>query len=201
MGGESRSHCTVLRPGLAPAGDLLSLASPRESKQREGDPKSGSLRLRYGQPALLDSGGGPQNSPAAQTTAALIPPPSALLSPATRDKRERKPIQQGYAAACPWEVRYLSFVFLFFPPLVNAPRSAGSGGSGLALSERSEFSQPPTGPSTAGCPVAQRRGRRHQGRLSFAYFSLAKQRKVSCCRATPGPRTQQSLSTHGATKC
>ena len=31
-------------PGLAAAGDSLSLASPRESKQREGEPKSGSLR-------------------------------------------------------------------------------------------------------------------------------------------------------------
>jgi len=28
------------RPGLAPAGDLLSLASPRESRQREGEPDS-----------------------------------------------------------------------------------------------------------------------------------------------------------------
>ena len=33
--------------------------------------------------------------------------------------------------------------------------------------------------STAGCPVAQRRGRRQQGRLLFAYFLLAKQEKVS----------------------
>ncbi|WP_415838344.1 hypothetical protein, partial [Polaromonas hydrogenivorans] len=29
-------------------------------------------------------------------------------------------------------------------------------------------------------------GPRQPGRLSFAYFSLAKQRKVSCRRATPG---------------
>ena len=56
----------------------------------------------------------------------------------------------------------------------------------LSEAQRSEFSQTPAGPSTAGCPGAKRRGRRHQGRLSFAYFSLAKQRKVSCRRATPG---------------
>ncbi len=37
----------------------------------------------------------------------------------------------------------------------------------------------PAGPSTAGCPAAKRRGRRHQGRLLFAYFLLAKQEKVS----------------------
>jgi len=33
-------------PGLAPAGDSLSLASPRESKQREGEPDSSALRAR-----------------------------------------------------------------------------------------------------------------------------------------------------------
>jgi len=38
------------------------------------------------------------------------------------------------------------------PPLVYAPRSGGSGGSGIALSERSEFSETPPEPSTAGCP-------------------------------------------------
>ena len=32
------------KPGLAPAGDSLSLASPRESKQREGEPDSSALR-------------------------------------------------------------------------------------------------------------------------------------------------------------
>ena len=53
------------------------------------------------------------------------------------------------------------------------------------LSEASSSETPPE-PSTAGCPGAPRRGRRQQGRLSFAYFSLAKQRKVSSRRATPG---------------
>jgi hypothetical protein len=45
----------------------------------------------------------------------------------------------------------------------------------------------PAGPSTAGCPPsASEGGRRQQGRLSFASFSLARQRKGSCRRATPG---------------
>jgi hypothetical protein len=47
------------------------------------------------------------------------------------------------------------------------------------LSPQGEFAARPRFASSAGCPGAQRRGRRHQGRLSFAYFSLAKQRKVS----------------------
>ncbi|MGH8857751.1 MAG: hypothetical protein ACREXG_06950, partial [Polaromonas sp.] len=53
---------------------------------------------------LLDSGGGPQNSPSAQTTAALIPPPSALLGPAKTgqaDANTEFKYQQGHAVACP----------------------------------------------------------------------------------------------------
>ena len=51
------------------------------------------------------------------------------------------------------------------------------------LSPQGEFADSPRFASSAGCPGAQHRGRRHQGRLSFAYFSLAKQRKV---RRLPG---------------
>ena len=45
------------KPGFAPAGDSLSLASPRESKQREGDPMVWDPPLRYGQPAVLAENG------------------------------------------------------------------------------------------------------------------------------------------------
>ncbi|MET3493088.1 hypothetical protein ABIC90_000121 [Variovorax boronicumulans] len=48
----------------------------------------------------------------------------------------------------------------------------------LSATKWSEFCETPRTASTAGCPVATRRGRRQRGRLSFAYFSLAKQRKV-----------------------
>ncbi len=40
---------------FAPAGDLLSFASPKESKQRKGDPTARVPPLRYGQPAVLAS--------------------------------------------------------------------------------------------------------------------------------------------------
>ena len=56
---------------------------------------------------------------------------------------------------------YWGLVFVFGPrsrlALLDAPRSAGSGGSGIALFERSEFRETPPEPSTAGCPGAQRR--------------------------------------------
>ncbi len=65
-----------------------------------------------------------------------------------------------------------------FPRRHALASSAGLGGTGRALSERSEFSPTPPGPSNAACP--QRSGETaHPARFSFAYFSLAKQRKVS----------------------
>jgi hypothetical protein len=54
--------------------------------------------------------------------------------------------------------------------------SAAADGQGLALFERSEFSQTPADASNA----AYRRSRAtHSARLLFAYFLLAKQEKVS----------------------
>ena len=42
---------------FAPAGDSLSFASPKESKQRKGDPTVCVPALRFGQPAVLASSG------------------------------------------------------------------------------------------------------------------------------------------------
>ena len=73
-------------------------------------------------------------------------------------------------------------------PVEAGPRSAGFGGSGIALFERSEFSETPPNPSTAGCPERSA-GTQTAGRLSFGYFSLAKQRRsTSPAGARPGLR-------------
>ena len=63
------------RPGLGPAADLLSFASPKESRQRKGDPTCRVPSLRCGQPAMLGRGAVLRNSLRAwqrsvQTTAA-----------------------------------------------------------------------------------------------------------------------------------
>jgi hypothetical protein len=50
----------------------------------------------------------------------------------------------------------------------------------------------PAEPSTAGCPQRSV-GTQTGGRLSLGYFSLAKQRKVTSCRATPGILHPNSL--------
>ena len=58
-------------------------------------------------------------------------------------------------------------------------------GSGPQLFERSEFCGPPPESSSAGCPQRSV-GTQTAGRLFFGYFLLAKQKKVTSRRATPG---------------
>jgi hypothetical protein len=62
-----------------------------------------------------------------------------------------------------------------FPPLA-APRSGRFGGSGLALFERSEFSQTPPNLSTAGCPKRSA-GSQTVGAISFSLVFLVRTRK------------------------
>ena len=67
---------------VAPAGDSLSFASPKESKQRKGDPTVCVPALRFGQPAVLASSGVSLELAAlrfAQTIASPDPLAAALL--------------------------------------------------------------------------------------------------------------------------
>ncbi len=179
-----RSSC---KPGLAPAGDSLSLASPRESKQREGDPMVWVPPLRCGQPAVLAESGVEPELAALRQSLALIH--FRLRSSAQPDgwgnesgcgearTRKARPRQSPMAIALPPP-----------PPFCMRRGAQGQTDQGSRLSEpKASSSETPAGPSTAGCPRSvSAGGRRQQGRLSFAYFSLARQRKVSCRRATPG---------------
>ena len=61
-------------------------------------------------------------------------------------------------------------------------------GSGPQLFERSEFCGPPPESSSAGCPQRSV-GTQTAGRLFFGYFLLAKQKKVTSRRATPGQQS------------
>ena len=180
------------KPGLAPAGDSLSLASPRESKQREGDPMVWVPPLRCGQPAVLAENGVELELAALRQSLALIR--FRLCSSAQPDGWGTKmqiPIRGGENALCasspepgPESDSY--------PPFCMRRGAQGQTDQGSRLFEpKASSSETPAGPSTAGCPAAKRRGRRQQGRLSFAYFSLARQRKVSCRLAIPGMLANQ----------
>src|SRR6516164_8395875 len=73
-------------PGLAPAGDLLSFASPKESRQRKGDPAVGVPALRSGQPAVLAFRGVRSNTrgPDPRKAALLGTPRRAWVGPLLR---------------------------------------------------------------------------------------------------------------------
>ena len=179
------------RPGVAPAGDSLSFASPKESKQRKGDPQSGSPS---GQPAVLEASGVWLNS-LRSNNASPDPLPSALLGPA-RTGGGRSPDFQ-FNKYAPWrvlvglgdsdvglDVRILGCSDFRTPRRNEEASSASADGSGLALSERIEFSQTPAGLSN---PAYRRSRATNPARLSFAYFSLAKQRtSESAAGASPG---------------
>jgi len=79
-------------PGLGPAAELLSFASPKESSQRKGDPAVCVPPLRCGQPAVLDYGGGPQNSLRSNSCG---PDPAYVCAP----RRSQKGLETEHAIA------------------------------------------------------------------------------------------------------
>ena len=87
--------CAAGKPGVAPAGDSLSFASPKESKQRKGDPQSGSLRCASGNLRCSKQSGSPQTR-CAQTARGPNPPVSALLSPARTGGGQSPDVQYQY---------------------------------------------------------------------------------------------------------
>ncbi len=86
------------------------------------------------------------------------------------------------------------------PPPVGPGRGAQpKAGQGSRLSEpKASSSETPLLASTAGCPAAQRRGPGPSGRLFFGDFLLAKQKKVTCRRATPGQQENAHFRDSGS---
>ena len=176
------------KPGLAPAGDLLFFASPKKPKEKKGDPmvRVPCAALR-GNLRCSTKAGSRSNSPLAQTIASPDPLLPALPGPARRvggtnadtGRRGRAKRVLAGARSRPHH-----------PSVCAEERRSSRIRASDCLSAASSSSTP-AGPSTAGCPRSDSAGgRRQQGRLFFAYFPLAKQKKVSCRRATPGQPTQ-----------
>ena len=103
------------------------------------------------------------------------------------------PMQEALRASCTPDLKF----GLGFCPLSCFPHLSGCAGersrqrirASDCLSAASSSSTPFSA-STAGCPEAQRRGPGPSGRLFFGDFLLAKQKKVTCRRATPGQQPQ-----------
>ena len=207
----------VLLLGLpgSPGGESLFFASPKKSNQKKGDPVRRpfvSLRACCG----AQKKRGHAQTRCAQTSACPDPLFPALLtssprvwgggfecgfgvSPHPRPLPEGegvKPKSWNSLSFCPlslWErvrVRASPNPNSFPPPVLAEPSSADGGGmpGQTCLSAASCLDRR----RNRAAQVARRVsvGTQTAGRLSFGYFSLAKQRKVTRCRATPGKPCQ-----------
>jgi len=170
------------------------------AKQRKGDPAVCVPPLRCGQPAVLGPGGVSLELASLRQSRSLIR--LNLRSSAqtegvgARNTNSRQPNtkpeylkKQGHAMAGPclsWSSLSWGSVF----GIRTAPSWLGraaqmEAGSGPQLFERSEFCGPPPESSSAGCPKRSV-GTQTAGRLFFGDFLLAKQKKVTSRRVTPG---------------
>ena len=182
-----------------PAADLLSFASPKESRQRKGDPAVCDPSLRYGQPAVLAFGGVSQNSLRSNSCEPL----SAKSCAPRRSQRGAVRAIAALGHGCLSGHR-------FARPCCSSPSPlwGGGWGEGRAVDtgravDRSDALTPALsvafyrrereqdgaqeeggcaersdGPSGIARPSAAM-ARRQRGRLFFGYFLLAKQKKAT----------------------
>ncbi len=197
------------KPGLAPAGEALFFASPKKSTQKKGDPMVWVPPLRCGQPAVLAKNGVELELASLRQSLALIH--FSLRSSAQPDgwgAEIQTPIRGGKDALCASlpEPGPESAPVPDPTTLLYAPRSAGPDGSGLALFERSEFSQTPAGPSTAGCPPQRQRRRDADSRVAFSlvtFFWRDKRKLLAAgqppaCWRTTNQRRAEVAGEHGS---
>ena len=175
----SRPHGLPTSRGL-PGGNSLSFASPKESKQRKGDPAvCVPLRLRYGGNLRCSVQPGPgSNSPSAQTIARPDPSGPALLGAYRRVVGAEAQSGSGEDVLCASSPPRIRICIRFPHPSGRAEEHSRKWIRASDCLSAASSSSTPLSASTAGCPAAQRRGPGPSGRLSFGYFSLATQRKV-----------------------
>jgi hypothetical protein len=181
---------------FAPAGESLSFASPKESNQRKGDPTVCVPSLRYGQPAVLGESGGPQNSLHFVALRQLRPlsrfPLRSSAQPegsgsGHRCARPPKPFGPSLRSAAalaigrngrarPPHTRTRHGALTLIPSGCAEERSVSRTRARSCLSEAS--SARPRETRAPQVARSEAEGRRQWGRLFFAYFLLAKQKKV-----------------------
>ena len=165
-------------PGLAPAGEVLFFASPKQSTQKKGDPGvCDPVAAQRGNLRCSRQAGAAQTRLTPQTCASLDPPAAVLLGTATRVVVTEYPIQQGRAMARPCGVR-LSAAGLSAVGRAEQRRDEGIKRR-ACLSPQGEFARLPLVASSARNPA----GALTPARLFFGDFLLAKQKKVT---ALPG---------------
>jgi hypothetical protein len=179
--------CVAGRVSPRRATHFLLLRQEKVSKEKATRGRV-SLRCAKGNLRCSRRAGNLQTRLSPQTCSLLNPPAAALLGTRTREGEGTSP----RFASVTGDRAALSSRWCKAPAAapgipIPAPHPCGCAEQrsearkmrSACLSPQGEFADRPRFASSAGCPAAQRRGRRHQGRLSLAYVSLAKQRKVS----------------------
>ena len=164
---------------------VLSFASPKESSQRKGDPDLRGRRCRL--PCATRRAGRLRNSPLRSSDSARRLPPALLRCSALQTGDPRSvtaetpaPTKNIFHCGRPQKSLFLLSPVMsrrFSGPLERRRATQGLAERGRALSEgRSpELRSPRQDRVAQGTP---RSGAPTQGRLFFAYFLLAKQKKV-----------------------
>ena len=174
-----------------------------------------SLRCAKGNLRCSQQAGSSQTRLSPQTCDLLFPPVAALLGTRTREGGAENQYQvtraeyiAGPSGSPLLTLRWCEALAAAPVPLaphlpcVCAEQRSGARKKRYAcLSPQGEFADRPRFASSAGCPEAQRRGRRHQGRLSFGDFSLAKQRKVPRPPGRDPACLDSKNTTNHPTKC
>jgi hypothetical protein len=179
------SSCLVFRGRVSPRrATYFSLLRQRKVGKRKATLLSASLRFATGN-LRCSTTAGVRRTRFAQTAAALIPPTSALLGAARRDWGTKRAIAAlGANGAAAQRLRHIG------PSEAKARVGSSSHPSGCAeersvsrIRARSCLSEASSArPRETRAPQVARseaEGRRQWGRLFFAYFLLAKQKKVS----------------------
>jgi len=185
-----------------PAATHFSLLRQRKVSKRKATRSLGPLRFATGQPAVLEPSGVRLNS-LRSDNAGPDPLVSALLGPArtgqagsgagTEDKKNNPNTNKDTPRRVLVDSGIRDTVFgclVFRVPLWMRRGAEGQTDQGwrcLSEAQRSEFSQTPAGPSTAGCP--QRSGGTQQPGSPFLLltFLLAKQKKSELPPGNPRP--------------
>ena len=211
---------------VRPAAHLLSFASPKESRQRKGDPKSATPALRFGadlRHSVCGVRGGTRCAPRrfAQTTPASQSTNACILR-CTRHPANAAPQAQpqgvenhtGHRCARPHSRPSAAMARIgFIHPSGRAEKRRAWGGHGQrsmpmlraltccgCLSEarqRAASSAAPPRDRASQVARSEAKGHGQWGRLFFAYFLLATQKKVS---ALPGAHPGQRKLVASTTK-
>ena len=220
--------CCGLQAGGGPAASNFLLLRQKKVTKEKATRLSGSLRCASGNlrcPEKTGVGANSLHCVALKQRAALIPFFSSITGPDRRDSGENSQTANSHRAqaettnatnsiAAYAGVEGASSTFYAkvtacdpesapASPVLAGPVMSGKSGIRAArcLSRRRVCADPRFCPSSQ-VARSEAKGLRQLGRLSFAYFSLAKQRKVSCCRATPGlPTLQTSAAIPGTKSC